>query len=48
MSYTILLVDDDKDFREEFHDCLEEYHVIEASKVCLNGAIHDLKQWDVR
>jgi YesN/AraC family two-component response regulator len=31
MSYTILLVDDDSEFREEFHDLLDEYVVIEAS-----------------
>lgn len=31
MSYNILLVDDDKDFREEFCDYLDEYHVIGVS-----------------
>ncbi|MBN2353729.1 MAG: response regulator transcription factor [Spirochaetales bacterium] len=31
MPYTILLVDDDTEFRQEFKDLLEEYNVIEAS-----------------
>ena len=31
MTYNILLVDDDQDFREEFSDFLSEYHVIQAS-----------------
>jgi len=31
MPYNILLVDDDKEFREEFRDYLEDYQVIEAS-----------------
>ena len=31
MPYTILLVDDDKDFRDEFRDSLEDYNVVEAS-----------------
>jgi len=30
MPYNILLVDDDKEFREEFRDYLEDYQVIEA------------------
>jgi len=30
MAYNILLVDDDKEFREEFRDYLEDYQVIEA------------------
>lgn len=30
MSYTILLVDDEQDFRSEFKDCFEEYRIIEA------------------
>jgi len=34
MSYNILLVDDDKEFREEFCDCMEGFSVIEAA----NGA----------
>lgn len=42
MSNKILIVDDDREFREEFADCLEEYDVIEAS----NGdeALNILKQ----
>lgn len=31
MPYNILLVDDNKDFRDEFRDYLEDYEVIEAS-----------------
>lgn len=31
MPFTILLVDDSRDFREEFRDCLDEYHVVEAA-----------------
>lgn len=31
MPYNILLVDDDKEFRDEFRDYLEDYQVIEAS-----------------
>lgn len=31
MPYNILLVDDDKDFRDEMRDCLEDYKIIEAS-----------------
>jgi len=31
MPYNILLVDDDRDFREEFRDYLEDYEVVEAS-----------------
>ncbi|MGA1867877.1 MAG: response regulator [bacterium] len=31
MAFKILLVDDDKDFREEFCDFLEDYEVIEAA-----------------
>lgn len=31
MSYHILLVDDDKTFRDEFRDALDDYEVIEAS-----------------
>jgi len=31
MPFNILLVDDDKDFRDEFRDYLEDYEVIEAS-----------------
>jgi len=31
MPYTILLVDDDKEFRSEFRDYLNEYEVVEAS-----------------
>jgi two-component system response regulator YesN len=31
MPYTILLVDDDNEFREEFKDLLEDYTVIEAA-----------------
>ena len=31
MAYTILLVDDDKSFREEFRECFEDYRVQEAS-----------------
>jgi len=31
MPYNILLVDDDREFREEFRDYLEDYEVIEAS-----------------
>jgi two-component system, response regulator YesN len=34
MSYQILMVDDDADFREELRDCLDGYSVIEAA----NGA----------
>lgn len=30
MSNTILLVDDDKEFREEFKECFDEYNVLEA------------------
>ncbi|MBD3246164.1 MAG: response regulator [Candidatus Omnitrophica bacterium] len=30
MPYTILLVDDDREFREEFRDSFDEYRVIEA------------------
>jgi YesN/AraC family two-component response regulator len=30
MAYNILLVDDDKEFREEFRDFLDDYNVIEA------------------
>ncbi|MDD5070733.1 MAG: response regulator [Candidatus Omnitrophica bacterium] len=30
MSYTILLVDDDKPFREEFKDFLSDYRIVEA------------------
>ncbi|MDD5347303.1 MAG: response regulator [Candidatus Omnitrophica bacterium] len=30
MPYTVLLVDDDREFREEFAESLSEYHVIEA------------------
>jgi YesN/AraC family two-component response regulator len=31
MPFNILLVDDDRDFREEFRECLDEYGVVEAS-----------------
>ena len=31
MPYNVLIVDDDKDFRDEFRDYLENYEVIEAS-----------------
>ncbi|MCX6353572.1 MAG: response regulator transcription factor [Candidatus Aureabacteria bacterium] len=31
MPYTILLVDDDKEFRSEFRDYLDEYEIVEAS-----------------
>lgn len=31
MSYKILLVDDDREFREEFQDAFEEYDVLQAS-----------------
>ena len=31
MPYNILLVDDDREFREEFRDYLEDYEIIEAS-----------------
>ena len=31
MPYQILLVDDDREFREELRECLDEYDVIEAS-----------------
>ena len=31
MPYNVLIVDDDKDFRDEFKDYLEDYKVIEAS-----------------
>lgn len=31
MPYNILLIDDDKDFRDEFRDYLEDYKVIEAA-----------------
>jgi two-component system response regulator YesN len=31
MSYNILLVDDNKDFREEIRDCFFEYKIIDAS-----------------
>ena len=31
MAYTLLLVDDDREFREEFRDFLYEYNVVEAS-----------------
>jgi len=31
MPYNILLVDDDKEFRSEFKDCFEDYHIIEVS-----------------
>jgi YesN/AraC family two-component response regulator len=31
MPYNVLLVDDDEIFREELGECLEDYHVIEAS-----------------
>ncbi len=31
MSYQILIVDDDSEFREEIHECLKDYKVIEAS-----------------
>jgi len=31
MPFNILLVDDDRDFREEFRECLDEYNVVEAS-----------------
>ena len=30
MAYNILLVDDDKEFREEFRDYLDDYNVVEA------------------
>lgn len=30
MAYTIMIVDDDTDFRQEMKDCLYEYNVIEA------------------
>jgi two-component system response regulator YesN len=31
MPYNVLLVDDDREFREELAECLEDYRVIEAS-----------------
>lgn len=31
MPYNILLVDDDKEFREEFRDCFDDYQIVEAS-----------------
>lgn len=31
VAFTILLVDDNKDFRAEFRDCLDEYNVVEAA-----------------
>jgi len=31
MPYNILLADDDKDFRDEFKDCFEDYEIVEAS-----------------
>jgi len=30
MAYHLLLVDDDQEFREEFKECFEEYHIVEA------------------
>lgn len=30
MPYTILLVDDDREFRSEFRDCFDDYQVVEA------------------
>lgn len=31
MNYNLLLVDDDRDFREEIRECLDDYNIIEAS-----------------
>lgn len=30
MAYQLLLVDDDREFREEFKECFGEYHIVEA------------------
>lgn len=42
MSYTILLVDDDCSFRDEFRESLDEYHVVEAGSG--NDALEILKK----
>jgi YesN/AraC family two-component response regulator len=42
MPYHILLVDDDREFREEFKDALEEYEVLEASNG--NDAVEILRK----
>lgn len=42
MSYSILIVDDDREFREELHDALDEYTVVEAKNG--NEALDILKK----